>query len=157
MTRRGLAAAVAGSVLVLDILSKVAVVSRLEDEGRTLDLIGEFVRFRVTRNPGAAFSLFQDGGVVLGIVAAVTVVVIGAVVASTDRTIDAVGLALVAGGAAGNLVDRIWRGDGFLDGRVIDFIDIGSFPSFNVADSAITIGAALVILSAFVMERARSE
>lgn len=156
MSRRGLAAAVATSVIALDVITKALVVARLEDEGRTLELVGDFIRFRVTRNPGAAFSLFQDGGVVLGVIAAITIIVIGAVVATMERTFDVVGLALVAGGAAGNLIDRIWRGDGFLDGRVIDFIDIGTFPSFNVADSAITIGAAIVILSAFVADRARS-
>lgn len=151
MRRSGLsvASAIASGVLVADVATKALVVSRLEDPGTTLVIIEDFLRFRVSRNPGAAFSLFQDGGVALGIVAALTVVVIGSVVGRMERRSDVVGLALVAGGAAGNLADRIFRGDGFLDGKVIDFIDFSFFPSFNVADSAITIGAAIVIAAAF--------
>jgi signal peptidase II len=51
----------------------------------------------------------------------------------------------VIGGAAGNLVDRLTRGDGLLDGAVVDFIDFSFFPAFNLADSAITVGAVLAL------------
>jgi signal peptidase II len=57
-------------------------------------------------------------------------------------------LGLVLGGAIGNLIDRIFRGPGLLDGEVVDFIDFDFFPTFNVADSAITIGAVLAVLLA---------
>ncbi|NNC76079.1 MAG: signal peptidase II [Acidimicrobiia bacterium] len=153
MKRSGAAAATVGSVLAVDILTKALVVANLEDPGKTLTLIEDFLRFRVSRNPGAAFSLFPDGGVLLGIVAVVTIVVIAAVIGRMDRRSDVMGLALVAGGATGNLIDRIFRGDGFLDGKVIDFIDFSFFPSFNVADSAITVGAVIVIFAAFLGER----
>ena len=63
-------------------------------------------------------------------------------------------LALVLGGAIGNLVDRIARQPGFLRGEVIDFVHVGRFPTFNVADSAITIGAILLLIAAL---RAPSE
>ncbi len=53
------------------------------------------------------------------------------------------------GGALGNLCDRIFRSPGVLAGHVVDFVKVGSFPSFNVADSAITIGAILLILLSF--------
>ena len=56
---------------------------------------------------------------------------------------------LVLGGALGNLCDRIFRSPGVLRGHVVDFVKVGSFPSFNVADSAITIGAILLILLSF--------
>ena len=56
------------------------------------------------------------------------------------------GLGLVLGGAVGNLTDRIVRGSRF-DGRVVDFIDFRVWPVFNVADSAIVIGAALILLA----------
>ena len=62
---------------------------------------------------------------------------------------EAVAIGLVLGGAVGNLLDRVFRGDGWLDGKVIDFIDFNFFPTFNVADSAITIGAILAVLLAF--------
>ncbi len=57
-----------------------------------------------------------------------------------------VGLSLVLGGALGNLVDRLFRSPGFLKGAVVDFVHVGRFPTFNVADSAITIGAVLIVL-----------
>jgi signal peptidase II len=53
---------------------------------------------------------------------------------------------LVLGGAIGNLVDRLFRSPGFLRGAVVDFVHVGDWPTFNVADSAITIGAVLVIV-----------
>ena len=51
---------------------------------------------------------------------------------------------LLLGGAIGNFSDRLLRGDGLLQGEVVDFVDIGSFPVFNVADSAITVGVCLL-------------
>ena len=65
-----------------------------------------------------------------------------------DR-LTVVALSLVLGGALGNLTDRIIRSPGFLRGEVVDFVHVGSFPSFNVADSAITIGAILLVIAAF--------
>ena len=67
---------------------------------------------------------------------------------TTDRP-TVVALSLVLGGALGNLCDRIFRSPGPLRGHVVDFVKVGSFPSFNVADSAITIGAILLILLSF--------
>ena len=49
----------------------------------------------------------------------------------------------------GNLLDRLTRSPGFLRGEVVDFVHVGSFPSFNVADSSITIGAILLVIAAF--------
>ena len=66
-------------------------------------------------------------------------------VSQATRTVEVVGLALVGGGAAGNLVDRITNSDDFLAGYVVDWIRLPNFPNFNIADSAITVGAALLI------------
>jgi len=55
-------------------------------------------------------------------------------------------LSLVLGGALGNLIDRLFRAPGFLKGAVVDFVHVGSFPTFNVADSAITVGALLIVV-----------
>ncbi len=62
-----------------------------------------------------------------------------------SRTVD-VAAGLVMGGALGNLVDRLFRGDGWLHGSVIDFIDFQWFPIFNVADIAVNVGGGLFIL-----------
>jgi signal peptidase II len=64
----------------------------------------------------------------------------------TTDTVLAVALALVLGGAVGNLIDRLARDPSFLHGRVVDFIRVGSWPIFNVADSAITIGVVLLAI-----------
>ena len=56
---------------------------------------------------------------------------------------------MVLAGALGNLIDRIARSPGFLRGEVVDFVHVGTFPTFNVADSSITIGAILLVLAAF--------
>jgi signal peptidase II len=137
---------VAVAVLVLDQITKAWAVAVLDDG--PIDIIDGFVRFALARNPGAAFSILQDRGTLLAIFALVTVGVILAVMRDLHRTADVVGLALVLGGAVGNLADRVFRGGGLFDGAVVDFIDVGSFPSFNVADSAITIGVVLVLLGA---------
>jgi len=67
----------------------------------------------------------------------------------TKRRLEAVALGLVLGGAIGNLIDRVLRGDGVLNGAVVDFIDVEFFAVFNVADSAINIGVALLLVAAF--------
>jgi signal peptidase II len=67
-----------------------------------------------------------------------------------------IALSMVLGGALGNLLDRIFRAPGFLRGHVVDYVSVGSFPSFNVADSAITIGAVLLILDGFAQHEKRA-
>jgi signal peptidase II len=64
-----------------------------------------------------------------------------------------VALALVLGGALGNVSDRLFRAPGFLHGAVVDFIKVGSWPTFNVADSAITIGAVLLVVWSLLSSR----
>jgi signal peptidase II len=66
---------------------------------------------------------------------------------------SAVFVGLVAGGAAGNIVDRLFRGDAWLHGAVVDFIDLQWWPVFNVADAAICIGGALLVFTSFRTEK----
>ncbi len=71
------------------------------------------------------------------------------IVRTTRRTADVVmaySLALVLGGAVGNLVDRLVRSPGFLRGEVVDFIKVPNWPTFNVADCAITVGVILIAI-----------
>lgn len=146
--RAGVLAAVALGVLAVDVLTKVLVVAELEGR-RTVELLGGALVLRVTRNPGAAFS-FAEGATLLFTAVAVAVVV---VILRTARTLRsgwwALALGLLLGGASGNLVDRLFRAPGFARGAVVDFLDLGWWPSFNVADSAIVCGGVLaVVLSA---------
>lgn len=135
------------SVVLVDQLTKWAALEGLAD--RPVDVVGP-VRFRLVHNDGSAFGLGSGGGytTVISLVAvAITVVVVRAGLRAT-RTWPLVGFALVAAGALGNLVDRALRdGDGFLAGRVVDFVDVGAWPVFNVADSAITVGAVVLLLA----------
>jgi signal peptidase II len=121
----------------------------------TLDLM-------LTYNTGAAFSLLSDAGgwqrwlfIALALVVSAVLVRWLAVLPGEARC-SACALSLVLGGAVGNLVDRVFR-----DGKVVDFIyfHVGSFhwPAFNLADSAICVGAAALVLQAlFVPERKKS-
>ncbi len=115
-----------------------------------LAVIGDWVQLRLVYNQGAAFGLDvgENSRWVFFGLAVVALVVLGSMVRSTrvgDR-FRLLALALVCGGAAGNLIDRIRSGQG-----VVDFVDIGvggwRWPTFNVADSAITVGAIALALS----------
>ena len=116
-------------------------------------LIEDFLQLRLTYNTGASFSLFSNAGPILAIVAFGVVGLIIYILGEAGRRIEAVALGLVLGGAVGNLVDRLARGDGLLDGAVVDFIDFSFFATFNVADAAINVGVALLLIAAFVWRR----
>lgn len=139
--------------LTLLIAAAVVVVDQLTKHWAVSNLAGEAPRhviwtlqWNLSFNSGMAFSRGQGMGVVIGLIALVVVVVIiGAVRTNTDRLV-AVAAGLVAGGALGNVVDRLFRGDGFMRGSVIDFIDFQWFPIFNVADMAVNVGGALFII-----------
>jgi signal peptidase II len=113
--------------------------------GSPIVIIDGFLQLRYVTNPGAAFGFFGAAGSLIAFIALVVVVAILIVVRSARGWPEAVALGLVLGGAVGNLIDRIARGPGLLDGEVIDFVDFSFFPAFNVADSAITVGAAVAL------------
>lgn len=131
-------------MVVADQLTKAWAVAALSDG--PVRLLGDAVQLRLTRNPGGAFSLLTGATPVLALIAVVMVVVI---VRTTRRTTDpwlAMALGLVLGGAVGNLVDRLFRYPGFLRGEVVDFVKLPYWPTFNLADSAITVGVVVVLL-----------
>lgn len=115
---------------------------------RAIELGGGLV-LRESRNSGAAFSLGTDRTVLITVLALAVVAFIGRHARSVTSRAYAVGLGLVAGGAAGNLVDRLLRAPGPFRGAVVDWIDLGWFPSFNLADTWITLGAGLLVLLSF--------
>ena len=139
-----LATAIVVGVVVLDQLSKWWAVRELRDA--PVNVIGDDIGFALVRNTGSAFSLFQAFTPLLAVVAIVVAVILVRTVRRTRDTVMVVGLSLVLGGALGNLIDRVFRSPGFLKGAVVDFVHVGDFPTFNVADSAITIGAILIVI-----------
>jgi signal peptidase II len=130
-------------IVTLDQLTKAWAVSALADGPK--HAIGDFLVFEVARNSGSAFSRFQGYTPVLAVLAIViTVFVARSVRHATDRW-TLIGLVLVLGGSLGNLADRLARSPGFLRGHVVDFVAVGWWPVFNLADSCITIGAIVLI------------
>lgn len=144
-------------VIVLDVLSKAAAVSGLAI-GIPRDVVGDAVRLALVYNPGAAFGI-NFGPSSRWIFLGLTLVALGALAwiyrgtrpGDLARTF-AVGL--VCGGAVGNLIDRVRSAAG-----VVDFIDVGigfhRWPTFNVADMAVTTGAVLLAWVLWVEDRAR--
>ena len=136
------------TIVILDQLTK-AVIANYLILHQSIEIIGGFFNITYIRNPGAAFGLFHDSGEVFRTIflIGVSIVALGAIF-FVYRRVKAnfpacIALSLIAGGAIGNLVDRIRFGE------VTDFLDfyIGQYhwPAFNVADSAITIGVFLAI------------
>ena len=134
---------VAATVLLLDIVTKHVVVDRLADRD-PVEVIDGILTLRLVRNPGAAFGFASGLTVVLTLVAVGVVVMILRAARRLRSTGWAVALGLVLGGAVGNLADRIFRDPAPLRGRVIDFIELPHWPVFNLADSAIVVGAIVV-------------
>jgi len=138
--------AVAALVVLLDQLTKTWAVNALDD-GHDVDVIWT-LRFHLTFNGGMAFSQGRGLGPVIGIVAIIVVVILLVSLRRTGSTVAAVAVGLVVGGAAGNILDRLFRsGDGFLKGEVVDFIDLQWWPVFNVAGAAVVIGGILLLVS----------
>jgi signal peptidase II len=152
MLRQGLA--IAGAVVVLDQLTKWAILTWLD---RSIALT-PFFNLVVVWNRGVSFGMFDSAGrlgpwVLSGLALAVVVLLLGWL-RRADHPITATGLGLVVGGALGNVIDRARFG------AVIDFLDFHAlgwhWPAFNVADSAICIGAALLLVDGLLMPHRHS-
>ncbi|WP_043537377.1 signal peptidase II [Saccharomonospora cyanea] len=146
----GVLVLVAALAYAVDVVTKVVVTATLEGE-EPVRILGGAVYLQLLRNPYAAFGMDIGGTWILTVVA--TAVVIGIVwfARRLRSTGWAIGLGLVLAGALGNLTDRIFRAPAVFQGHVVDFISVFGpngefFPVFNAADSAITIGAGLIVL-----------
>lgn len=151
MNRWVLAALVAGGVLVGDQVTKGWAEATLP--GNPIVVIDGWLAFQYAENPGAAFGMFQGAGPFLAVAAVVAIGIVAFMIRVAQRPGEVVGLAFIAGGAAGNLLDRLTRGTELLDGAVVDFIKIPVIPNFNVADASLTVGVALLIILSFARER----
>jgi signal peptidase II len=139
---------VMGVVTAIDVATKALAVQRLVPHRLPHDVFGDWLRFTLVYNPGAAFGL-NLGAYSRWIFMGLTIVALGilARLYRTTRLGDSsrvFALALVCGGAVGNLIDRVFNARG-----VIDFIDVGigdatRWPTFNIADMAVSVGAFLL-------------
>jgi signal peptidase II len=144
--RVGVLVTVAALVYAADVISKVIVVATLR-ENVPVRVIGSLLQLDYLRNPGAAFSLGAGGyTVVFTLIAAAVIVAILRMARTLASRPWAVALGLLLGGALGNLTDRIARSPGPLRGWVVDWIQLPHWPVFNLADSAICCGGALMVL-----------
>lgn len=145
--------AIALAVIALDQLTKHWAVTALGTD-REIDLFWT-LRLNLAFNNGMAFGQGQGFGPVIAVIATVVIVYLLVSLQTEASPMGTIGMGLLIGGAAGNLIDRLFRGDdGFLQGGVVDFIDLQWFPIFNIADIAINVGAALLILNSILTARA---
>jgi signal peptidase II len=109
-------------------------------------IIGSFLQLVLVKNSGAAFSFATGFTILFSLLALLVVVAITYYAPRITSQGWLVALGLLLGGVLGNLTDRIFRQPGFLNGNVIDWIQIPHWPVFNVADSAITVAAFIALI-----------
>lgn len=144
----------------LDFLTKAWAVEQLVPRHMPHRIIGDVVRFTLAYNPGAAFGMHLGPGSrwIFAVLSVVIVVVLMRATADLTRVsrIATFGVPVIVGGAIGNLLDRIRLREG-----VVDFIDIGvgswRFWTFNVADTAVTIGAACLVIALWQEDKAQQD
>ena len=146
-------ATIAALIVVLDQWTKWLVRVNIPDGGiwlpESLGWLSPYARIVHWHNTGAAFGMFQDASMVFTVLA---FIVIAAIiyyyphVENSDWSLR-LAMSMQLGGAIGNLIDRLTLG------RVTDFISIGTFPVFNIADASISIGAAVLLLGVWLTER----
>jgi len=147
---RALTALIAVAIVVADQATKHWALNALGD-GRTIDIVGS-LRFNLAFNTGMAFAKGQGIGPIIAVVGVIVVAYL-LVGLRRDTTPGAVFVGMVAGGAAGNIVDRLFRGEGWLRGAVVDFIDLQWWPIFNIADAAIVLGAGALVVASLAPEK----
>ena len=138
-------------VVVVDQLTKQWAVDHLADGH--VDHIVWTLQLNLAFNSGMAFGTGTGLGPLIGVVATVVIIWLLTSLRTEGSALSAFGIGCVIGGAAGNLIDRLFRDGGWLGGSVVDFIDFQWFPIFNVADIAINVGAAALILNAIIESR----
>jgi signal peptidase II len=143
---------ISGAVVALDQWSKFFIRSRLAfgEAWSPFEWLSPYARFVHWNNTGAAFGMFPQGSIVFTIVAIVVALAIIYYYPQVPKTELAlrIALGLQLGGALGNLISRLTVG------AVTDFISVGRFPVFNVADSSISIGVAVLLIGMWNEERA---
>jgi signal peptidase II len=132
-------------IVLLDQVSKAWALIDLAD-GRIIHVIWT-MQFNLTYNRGMAFSRGTGIGPIIGVIGLVVVVLLLLSLRRADNALTRVATGLIIGGALGNILDRLFRGSGWMRGAVVDFIDFQWWPVFNIADMAIMIGAATMMVA----------
>ena len=141
--------------VVLDQITKRWAINALADD-REIHVFWT-LQFNLAFNTGMAFSKGTGLGPVIALLALLVVIVLIVSAAHRDSLLARIAAGMLIGGALGNLLDRMFRGDRFLHGGVVDFIDFQWWPIFNIADIGVTIGAVLFALSSLRSPRSPRE
>lgn len=151
----GMMFTIAGVIVALDQWTKWLVRTNIPSTTswlpESLQWLSPYARIVNWHNTGAAFGMFQNGSMVFTVLA---FIVIGAIiyyypqVDKSDWTLR-IAMSMQLAGALGNLIDRLTQ-----DGRVTDFLSVGTFPVFNVADSSISVGTVILLIGIYFQERA---
>ena len=144
MSKRLLITLITSAIIILDFITKKIILAKIRIHD-SIDVL-PFLRIVHVENPGAAFGSFTGlGNNIFIIISIIAIIFISVYLSKIHQKLEFISLSLVLGGAVGNLLDRIQIG------KVIDFIDfyVGSWhwPAFNVADSALTVGIILFLIS----------
>lgn len=135
---------IAAGVVLIDQLTKHWALNAL-DNNHEIDVLWT-LRFNLAYNKGMAFSSADWLGPIIPFLAiGVSVFLLVAIKRSGADRWFATAVGLVIGGSVGNVVDRLFRNDGWFDGAVVDFIDLQWWPIFNVADIGIVVGGAILL------------
>ena len=137
------------TIIITDRITKIFF-SKLLSLGETLPIIRNVFHLTLVHNTGIAFGLFKDQGIVFIIIPIIAVILLifNIFYYRNNKELSRIylfGFSLILGGAIGNLIDRI------AFGYVIDFIDLRIWPVFNIADSAITVGAVIIAIKCILL------
>jgi len=142
---------VAGAAVIADQVTKAWAIDHLAD-GHADHVIWT-LQLNLAFNNGMAFGRGQGWGPLIGVLATLLVVVMLLSLGRQSGRVARLSTGLIIGGAIGNIADRAFRGDGFMHGSVVDFIDFQWFPIFNVADICINVGGALMVIGFLMTDR----
>ncbi len=152
-------AILSASIIFLDQLVKAEIVASIPENKIGLRLMNDFLWIVHTRNLGIAFSIGDEVSRLIRSILFIllpAVFIVGAVLYSAKSRslsfVQRIAIACIVGGGAGNLIDRIFRPEGvvdFISFSLFGFLGLERFPTFNIADASITIGAGLLFLSGF--------
>lgn len=145
--RYATALGIAAAVVAADLWTKRY--AAINFKGNPVEVIPGFLGFTYVENPGGAFGSFRGGGTIIAVAAMIVTVVVVVALARPRPRGELISLGLVIGGALGNLVDRFARGDGLVDGPVIDWINLWIIPTFNLADASVSVAVAGLVLLAW--------
>lgn len=143
-------------VVALDQLTKWIVMLNME-LGESIPFIKNVFNFTYIRNPGASFGSFSNNRWVFIVVSTVMIagIIFYLVKYRPQQKLIYIPAAMIAGGGIGNMIDRLFYGEGFGNGTVVDFLDFCAFPDlwywiFNVADAFVCVGAAILFVYLFI-------